>query len=94
MKCLSLSAAGLIVTALHVSAAVSQTNPAAAKETNFLEILARGGIMMYPLGLMSFVNFGRDDASARDGYVYIISHDGPIAHEPATHNQSSTRSRS
>ncbi len=54
MKCLSFSAAALLATALHASAAAT---PAAAplKETNFLEILSRGGIMMYPLGLMSFI---------------------------------------
>ena len=34
-------------------------------------------------GLLSFVNFGRDYAGARDSYVYMISHDGPIAHVEA-----------
>ena len=34
-------------------------------------------------GLMSFVNFGRDYDGGRDGFVYMVSHDGPLAHEPA-----------
>lgn len=36
-------------------------------------------------GLMGFVNFGRDYAGARDGYVYCYSHDGPKADTPADH---------
>jgi hypothetical protein len=34
-------------------------------------------------GLLSFVNYGKNYEGARDEYVYLISHDGPIAHEPA-----------
>lgn len=34
-------------------------------------------------GLVGFVNFGRDYAGARDGYVYAYSHDGPRADGPA-----------
>lgn len=34
-------------------------------------------------GLMSFVNFGRNYGGARDNFVYMVSHDGPLAHEPA-----------
>lgn len=34
-------------------------------------------------GLMGFVNFGRDYAGARDGFVYAYSHDGPRADTPA-----------
>jgi len=34
-------------------------------------------------GLMGFVNFGRDNANARDDYVYSYSHDGPLADTPA-----------
>jgi hypothetical protein len=35
-------------------------------------------------GLMGFVNFGKDYAGARDGYVYAYSHDGPKADTPAS----------
>lgn len=35
------------------------------------------------LGLIGFVNFGRDYAGARDDYVYGYSHDGPKADTPA-----------
>lgn len=35
------------------------------------------------LGLIGFVNFGRDYAGARDDYVYAYSHDGPRADTPA-----------
>jgi len=34
-------------------------------------------------GLMGFVNFGKDYARARGGYVYSYSHDGPLADTPA-----------
>jgi hypothetical protein len=34
-------------------------------------------------GLCTFVNFGRDYAGARDGYVYTVTHDGPMADGPA-----------
>jgi hypothetical protein len=34
-------------------------------------------------GLMGFVNFGRDNAGARDEYVYAYSHDDPRADRPA-----------
>ena len=34
-------------------------------------------------GLMGFVNFGRNYAGARDGYVYAYSHDDPRADTPA-----------
>lgn len=36
-------------------------------------------------GMMGFVNFGKDYAGARDGYVYAYSHDGPLADTPADH---------
>ena len=36
------------------------------------------------LGLIGFVNFGRDYAGARDEYVYAYSHDGPQADTPAS----------
>jgi hypothetical protein len=35
------------------------------------------------LGLMGFVNFGRDYAGARDDFVYAYSHDGAKADTPA-----------
>lgn len=53
MKCCHFSVAGFFLSALAASAA--PTPVAAAKEMNFLEILAKGGIMMYPLGLMSVI---------------------------------------
>ena len=54
MKCCHFSVAGFFLSALLVSAAAETPAPA-VKETNFLEILAKGGIMMYPLGLMSVI---------------------------------------
>lgn len=56
MKCCHLSAAGLLLTALQASAAPAEAAaPVVAKEMNFLEILAKGGLMMYPLGVMSII---------------------------------------
>jgi biopolymer transport protein ExbB len=52
MKCCHFSVAGFFLSALVASAA-AEAPAAPVKETNFLEILAKGGIMMYPLGLMS-----------------------------------------
>ena len=54
MKCCHFSVAGFFLSALVVSAAAETPVPV-VKETNFLEILAKGGIMMYPLGLMSVI---------------------------------------
>ncbi|RYD37555.1 MAG: hypothetical protein EOP85_17505, partial [Verrucomicrobiaceae bacterium] len=54
MKCCLFSAAGVLLTAAHAFAASEPLAPA-AKEMNFLEILAKGGIMMYPLGVMSVI---------------------------------------
>jgi hypothetical protein len=34
-------------------------------------------------GLTGFVNYGRDYAGARDGYVYCYAHDGPMGRLPA-----------
>jgi hypothetical protein len=34
-------------------------------------------------GMIGFVNFGRDNAGARDNFVYAYSHDGPRADTPA-----------
>jgi len=56
MKCCQFSIAGFLLSALVASAAVAPQVPTpVAKEVNFLEVLARGGVMMYPLGLMSIV---------------------------------------
>ncbi|GAA5129129.1 MotA/TolQ/ExbB proton channel family protein [Luteolibacter yonseiensis] len=52
MKCCYLSVAGFFLSALAASA---QTPVPAAKEMNFLEILLKGGVMMYPLGIMSII---------------------------------------
>jgi biopolymer transport protein ExbB len=54
MKCCHFSVAGFFLSALLASAAAETPAPL-VKETNFLEILAKGGIMMYPLGLMSVI---------------------------------------
>ncbi len=53
MKCCHLSTAGLFLTAGLASAA--DTAVPVVKETNFLEILLKGGPMMYPLGVMSVI---------------------------------------
>lgn len=55
MKCCHFSAAVFFLSALVASAAAAETPVPVAKEMNFLEILAKGGIMMYPLGLMSVI---------------------------------------
>ncbi len=62
MKCLHFSAAGLVLSASIASAAVTTAGAAAAgvaeplaKQINFLEVLAKGGLMIFPLGLMSVV---------------------------------------
>lgn len=52
MKCRLFSVAGFLASAVAASAA---TPVPAAQEMNFLEILAKGGIMMYPLGLLSVI---------------------------------------
>lgn len=55
MKCRLSSVAGFFLSALLASAAEPAAPVSVAKETNFLEILAKGGIMMYPLGVMSVI---------------------------------------
>jgi biopolymer transport protein ExbB len=52
MKCVPLTCAGLLISALSAVAATTEKAPV-AKEINFLEILAKGGVMMYPLALLS-----------------------------------------
>ena len=53
MKCCHFSVAGFLLSAVVASAA--QTAAPVAKETNILEILLKGGPMMYPLGVMSVI---------------------------------------
>lgn len=53
MKCCHSSLAVFFVTALAASAA--EVAAPAIKETNILEILLKGGPMMYPLGVMSII---------------------------------------
>lgn len=36
-------------------------------------------------GFCTFINFGMDYSGARDGYVYMVSHDGPNAYRPSNH---------
>src|SRR5690606_15018005 len=50
--CRLLTAAGLFFTALSASAAEPE---AAEKQMKFLEIVAAGGVMMYPLALISVI---------------------------------------
>jgi biopolymer transport protein ExbB len=52
MKCCHLSVAGFFLSALAASA---QTTGPTTQEMNFLEVLAKGGIMMYPLALLSVI---------------------------------------
>jgi len=35
------------------------------------------------LGYCTFINYGKNNAGARDGYVYAVSHDNPSAYNPA-----------
>lgn len=54
MKCFYLIVFSLYISIVSLTAATEVTSPV-VKETNFLEILAKGGLMMYPLGLMSII---------------------------------------
>ena len=54
MKCCHFSVVGFFLSALVASAAAESPVPP-DQEMNFLEILAKGGIMMYPLGVMSVI---------------------------------------
>ncbi len=54
MKCCHFSVAVFLLSALVASAAAESPVPP-DQEMNFLEILAKGGIMMYPLGVMSVI---------------------------------------
>ena len=53
MKCCYSSLAVFFLTAVAASAA--EATPPVVKETNILEILLKGGPMMYPLGVMSVI---------------------------------------
>lgn len=55
MKCCQFTVAGFLCSAVVASAAAAETPVRVAKEVNFLEILAKGGIMMIPLGIMSVI---------------------------------------
>jgi len=52
MKCRLLTAAGVILPAISASA---QEPEAVVRQMNFLEIVAAGGVMMYPLALISMI---------------------------------------
>ncbi|MFT3991409.1 MAG: MotA/TolQ/ExbB proton channel family protein [Luteolibacter sp.] len=52
MKCSLFSTAGFFLTVLASSAADA---PAAVKQVNMLEMLSKGGIVMFPLGILSIV---------------------------------------
>lgn len=55
MNCRSFSAAVFALSAPLVSAATAAESAPAVEHTDFLEILSKGGIMMFPLGIMSVV---------------------------------------
>ncbi|MCB1133735.1 MAG: MotA/TolQ/ExbB proton channel family protein [Verrucomicrobiae bacterium] len=55
MKCRLFSAAGLFLTANAALAAEAVETESLSKQMNFMEIVTAGGIMMYPLGLLSVV---------------------------------------
>jgi biopolymer transport protein ExbB len=54
MKRFLFSAAGILLSATAATAAPTQAAPAST-QMNFLEVLAKGGVMMFPLGLMSVI---------------------------------------
>lgn len=53
MKCFTFSSAALLCGAIHASA--QQVQAVSPKQTNFLEIVQAGGVMMYPLALISVI---------------------------------------
>jgi biopolymer transport protein ExbB len=55
MNCRHFSAAGLLLTGSIASAASAVDSAPPSKQMDFLEIVAAGGIMMYPLALLSVV---------------------------------------
>ena len=42
-----------------------------------------GGWKFTEFGYPTFINFGKNYSEARDGYVYMVSHDNPSAYSPA-----------
>jgi biopolymer transport protein ExbB len=52
MKRLLFSSAGILLSATAATAAAAETKPV-SEQTDFLEVLAKGGLMMFPLGLLS-----------------------------------------
>jgi biopolymer transport protein ExbB len=54
MKCRHFSAAGFFLSSSFVSAAAAATEPV-SKQVDFLEVLAKGGPMMIPLGILSVI---------------------------------------
>jgi biopolymer transport protein ExbB len=55
MKCLTYSVAGFLFSA-SIASAAAETAPAAKQvDFSFIEVLAKGGVMMFPLGLMSVI---------------------------------------
>lgn len=55
MKCRHFSVAGFFLSASVVSAASVPKTETVSKQMDFLEVLAKGGIMMYPLGVLSVI---------------------------------------
>ena len=57
MKCRPISAVGLFLSASHVSAAAipAAGTEAVSKQIDILEVLAKGGPMIHPLGVMSVI---------------------------------------
>jgi biopolymer transport protein ExbB len=55
MKCCYFSVLGFCLTVLSASAGTAEKTAPSATEVNFLEILAKGGVMIYPLALMSIL---------------------------------------
>ncbi len=55
MKCRHFSAAGFLFTASIASAATAAEATSVPKHVDFLEVLAKGGVMMFPLGVMSVI---------------------------------------
>lgn len=55
MNCRLFSAAGFLLSASLASAATAAEAGPVSKEIDFLEVLAKGGPMMYPLGILSVI---------------------------------------
>ncbi len=55
MKCCYFSVLGCCLTVLSANAATTERATPLATEVNFLDILAKGGLMIYPLALMSIL---------------------------------------